>query len=543
MQLVFQNLKHKAVGVSGASRALSQRARQKGHFTVPVLAALLLLLLGTSGRATAQTMPPGFGLTKVANIILPTCFAFAPDGRIFVCEQRGRVRIIKNGVLLTAHFMSLTVDFSLERGLVGIAFDPDFATNNYIYFFYTTPGPDFRNRVSRFTANGDVVVPGSEVVLLEIGDLTAAIHNGGIMRFGPDGKLYVSVGDGGTGSNAQSLDTVKGKILRINKDGTIPADNPFYMTATGNSRAIWCYGLRNPYTFAFQPTTSRLFINDVGNFFWEEINDGVPGGNYGWPDTEGPTDDPDFLTPIFAYHHSTGTVTGCAITGGDFYNPTTAPFPASYVGRYFFNDYCGGWVMSMDPDSHVVTPFVSGLNMSIVDLKTGPDGALYYVSRTGTNSLNGLYRIVYAPKSVSFHVTLEDCPSNGHQIEVELRPVNGGTVIERTITLNATGNVTISGASPIAYNMAVKGARWLRKVTPVNLTAGDVTGVQVTLTGGDANDDNSVDVLDLDKLIQSFDMCEGDSGFIPGADFDGNECVDVLDLDILIRNFDKQGDP
>ena len=150
--------------------------------------------------------------------------------------------------------MSLTVDSSGERGLLGIAFDPNFATNHYLYVYYTVPTSPIHNRVSRFTAAGDTAAPGSEAVILELNNLSAATnHNGGGIHFGPDGKLYIGVGENANGANSQTLSNLLGKMLRINADGTIPTDNPFYNTATGNNRAIWALGLRNPFTFAFQP--------------------------------------------------------------------------------------------------------------------------------------------------------------------------------------------------------------------------------------------------------------------------------------------------
>ena len=151
------------------------------------------------------------------------------------------------------------------------------------------------NRISRFTANGDVAVAGSEVVILDLDNLSGATnHNGGALHFGPDGKLYAAVGENANGANAQSLTNLFGKMLRLNPDGTIPTDNPFFSTATGKNRAIWALGLRNPFTFAFNPAGSRMFINDVGQNTWEEINDGIAGANYGWPTTEGPTTEPAF---------------------------------------------------------------------------------------------------------------------------------------------------------------------------------------------------------------------------------------------------------
>ena len=144
-----------------------------------------------------------------------------------------------------------------------------------------------------------MAVPGSEVVLLDLNTLSRATnHNGGAIHFGNDGKLYIAVGDNGNGNNSQSLGNLFGKMLRINRDGTIPTDNPFFGTATGVNRAIWALGLRNPFTTAIQRSTGRLFINDVGETSWEEINEGAPGANYGWPLAEGPSSRSRFHRPV-----------------------------------------------------------------------------------------------------------------------------------------------------------------------------------------------------------------------------------------------------
>ena len=167
---------------------------------------------------------------------------------------------------------------------------------------------------------------GSEVVLLDLNNLSSATnHNGGALAFGGDGKLYVAVGENANGANAQSFDNLLGKMLRLNSDGSIPTDNPFFGSASGNNRAIYSLGLRNPFTFAFNPGFDRMFINDVGQNTWEEINDGIAGANYGWPDTEGTTTDPRFVSPRHSYNHSSG----CAITGGAFYAPAIQPFPTN----------------------------------------------------------------------------------------------------------------------------------------------------------------------------------------------------------------------
>src|SRR5262245_56859123 len=216
----------------------------------------------------AATLPAGFTESQWGSPMpgAATAMAFAPDGRLFVCLQSGQVRVIdKNGVLLANPFVTLSVDSSGERGLLGVAFDPNFAGNHYVYLYHTVPGSPAHNRISRFTANGNVAVANSEFVLVDLDNLSNATnHNGGAFHIGPDGKVYVGVGENANSTNAHTLSNRLGKILRINSNGTIPLDNPRSFpgiagSTSGPNRAIWAVGLRNPFTFAFQPGTARLF--------------------------------------------------------------------------------------------------------------------------------------------------------------------------------------------------------------------------------------------------------------------------------------------
>ncbi|MFN0121448.1 MAG: PQQ-dependent sugar dehydrogenase [Blastocatellia bacterium] len=345
----------------------------------------LLFLCCVSMPALAVNLPEGFSESIFAsNIPAPTAMTFAPDGRLFVCQQGGQLRVIKNGILLPTPALTVAVDTSGERGLSGVALHPDQANNPYVYVYYTVPGGAIHNRLSRFTLAGDVAVPGSELIMLELNPVSASLHNGGAMSFGPDGKLYVMVGEGGNAPNAQSLNTLLGKVLRLNADGTIPADNPFYNVTTGDNRAIWAMGLRNPFTFAIQPGTGRIFINDVGNTQVEEINEGAAGANYGWPNCEGPCATGGMTSPAYSYLHGGGETRGCAIVGGTFYDPPVSQFPTAYAGKYFFADFCGGWINYIDPANppaqNGASVFATGL-AGPVDLKTGPDGALYFLQR------------------------------------------------------------------------------------------------------------------------------------------------------------------
>jgi glucose/arabinose dehydrogenase len=447
---------------------------------VPAI-AFCLLIMAADSVTPAATLPTGFSETLVANgLASPTSMDFAPDGRLFVCLQGGQLRVIKNGTLLSTPFVSLTVDSSGERGLLGVAFDPNFATNNFVYAYYTATTPAIHNRVSRFTANGDVAVAGSELVLLDLENLSATNHNGGAIHFGPDGKLYVAVGENAVPSNSQTLTNRLGKFLRINSDGSIPSDNPFFNSASGVNRSIWALGLRNPFTFAFQPGTGRMFINDVGQSAWEEINDGIAGSNYGWPTCEGNCASPNanFRNPLFQYAHSGSTsTTGCAIVGGGFYNPATVQFPASYVGKYFFADLCNGWIRVFDPSNNTAADFGSGV-ATPVDLKVASDGSLYYLA-IGSSAI---FRIQFTGGTAPAIATH---PSN--QSVLQGQPATFSVVANGSATLTyqwQKNQTNISGATSSTYTIAStalsdSGAKFRCVVTN---SFGTATSTEATLT-------------------------------------------------------------
>lgn len=373
-----------------------------------------------SGDFTVTTVPLVEGFQEVLiteGLMTPSAMEFALDGRLFVAEKSGKLRVIQNGQLLTTPFFSTTVAAEGEQGMLGIAFDPNFAANQYVYVYYTATTPSIHNRVSRLTANGNVAVPGSEVALVDLPTFgTSIAHQGGAIHFGLDGKLYIAVGDHQGPENVQLLDNPFGKILRLNSDGTIPTDNPFYNQTTGINRAIYAYGLRNPFTFAVDPTTGRIFVNDVGNADWEEVNHLVAGGNYGWPICEGPQatgtgscNNPSFIYPLHAYDHGGGGEG--AVTGGAFYRGNQ--FPSQYVGDYFFSDYTSDWIKFLDSSNQVqgvnnpATSFRSG--QFPVDLKVGPDGALYYLSI----GVGAVYKIEYASGNLNPTAVINATPTSG----------------------------------------------------------------------------------------------------------------------------------
>ena len=401
-------------------------------------------------------VPASFKETVVTTLTNPTAMAMAPDGRLFVCQQAGQVRIVKAGALNASPFLTVPVNSEGERGLLGFAFDPDFANTGYVYVYYTATSP-VHNRVSRFTAspsNPDTVVAGSEIQLLDLDNLGATNHNGGSLHFGPDGALYIASGDNAIGNNSQSMANLLGKMLRINKDGTIPTDNPFYATATGNNRAIWAYGLRNPFTFAFQPGTTRMYINEVGLSQWEEINIGAKGANYGWPIAEGPSSNSAYTNPLLHYRNAAyqGTGPECAIVGAAFYNPTVQQFPMEYQGDYFYGDHCAGWIKSMDVPGSTPKEFATGIRL-LTGLLVGNDGALYYASQYTHQIVKITYSSVPVPP----------------QFFVQPKPVTVTAGGQAAFTASASGD------GPILY-------RWQRDSVDIPGTAGAGTTYTITTT-------------------------------------------------------------
>ncbi len=335
---------------------------------------------------TGSPLPQGFSVSTFSGLPAgptPTAMAFAPDGRLFVCMQDGRLVIVKNGSLLAKPFLTVSTSANGERGLLGVAFHPNFATNGRVYVYYTVSLPSPHNRVARYVADGDTALT-AETLIADLPNLSGATnHNGGAIHFGLDGKLYVAVGENANPPNSQTLTTVLGKILRFNDDGTIPGDNPFLATTTGQNQAIWAMGLRNPFTFAVHPVSGRILIDDVGQSTWEEIDEGIAGANYGWPTTEGPTNNPSFVSPIYAYQHGAGLVQGTAIIGGAFYSTDSPTFPVNYRENYFFADLSGGWINRMDPaNGNAVYAFADNLGLQTA-IQLGPDGAIYSLSQVG----------------------------------------------------------------------------------------------------------------------------------------------------------------
>ncbi|MEI8197576.1 MAG: PQQ-dependent sugar dehydrogenase, partial [Phycisphaerae bacterium] len=388
----------------------------------------------------AATLTPGFSDVVVsAGLSFPMAMDFAPDGRLFVTEKGGAVRIIENGQLLSTPFATVSTNAGAEGGLMGIAFDPKFSQNHYVYVYYTAVTPTTHNRLSRFVANGDTAGP-EQILVDDMPDQIGGFHQAGAIHFGADGKLYVARGDEmQKEAVSQELTSIDGKILRYNPDGSIPTDNPFYNQTTGIYRAIYALGFRNPFTFAVQPGTGRIFVNDVGDMVYEDVKDLVAGGRYGWPVYEGPTTDPNYIAPIFYYDHSTGHDYGfgASITGGAFYNPTNPQYPAQYTGEYFFADWGGGWIRVLNINTLTATTFAPAWNP--IDLKIGPDGGLYYLSRGGGIGQSSVHEILATQKP-----------------QISQNPESQLVSVGQSVTFTGAG----SGAPTLQY-------QWLRDNNPI----------------------------------------------------------------------------
>jgi len=331
----------------------------------------LLALAGCSGGSSSSPAPAPAGMPQISlstlagGFVLPVHVTHAGDGteRIFVVEQEGRIRILAGGVVLPAPFLDLAslvpprLVAGGEQGLLSVAFPPGFAAKRYFYVNYTR-SPDGATVVARYRVSiGDANVadPASEEIVLNVSQ-PFANHNGGQLAFGPDGYLYIGMGDGGSGgdplNNGQSPGTLLGKLLRIDvESGTapyaVPLDNPFVGVA-GVRPEIWALGLRNPWRFTFDRGTGDLYLGDVGQNAFEEVDfqpAGSPGGqNYGWNIMEGDSCYPPgtagcnrtgLALPVFVYDHSLG----CSVTGGHVYRGSAIP---SLRGVYLFGDLCSG---------------------------------------------------------------------------------------------------------------------------------------------------------------------------------------------------------
>ena len=350
------------------------------------------------GVASPDHLPSGAVADTFMPADFPAALAFAPDGTLFYNELRtGKIRVVQNGRLIPDPFYQFKVSGEPEAGLIGLTLDPDFETNHYVYVFYTsvpdgqdTGGPNGPNEVVRLT---DVGNKGTNLTPV-LQDLPSGpIHNSGTLRFGPDGKLYVSLGDNDHGSNAQDLSTLAGKILRVNPDGTTPDDNPF-VGQPGKQAAIWAYGFRNPFGFDFDPVGRRLFATQNGPGDNDELDLILKGANYGWPPT--------------GYKYTAGVVDPLEVM-----NPPVAPTEMTfYTGDqipdwkndWFYCNYHQGQLrrVHLAPESRDRIVFdeivKNGCGLTVAN---APDGAIYYTDMKAIYRIQSMGAVDLIPKVTS----------------------------------------------------------------------------------------------------------------------------------------------
>lgn len=324
------------------------------------------------------------------------------DDRLFVVEQPGRIRVIAGGELLEAPFLDITdrVGAGGERGLLSVAFHPEYASNGRFVVDYTDTAGDTRIVEYTVSADPDVADTATARVILTV-EQPYPNHNGGLVVFGPDGNLWIGMGDGGSAGDplghGQDSTTLLGALLRIDVDGgepyAIPSDNPF--ASGGGAPEVWAYGLRNPWRYSFDGATGRLFIADVGQNAWEEVHVAsadAPGLNYGWNILEGShcygaseCDTSGLELPVHEYPHAEG----CSITGGHVYRGSAM---AGLDGHYFYGDFCDGWVRSFRYDGADAVEHLSydfGAIGRILSFGRDAAGELYVLTDQGT-----VYRLV-----------------------------------------------------------------------------------------------------------------------------------------------------
>lgn len=352
-------------------------SRRIGFLTsIASLVLLAMTFLACSGGSGIGSAGGGYTLaTVVFNANFPTQIRFAPDGRLFYTELKtGKVRVVINGVLQPTPFATLPVGTAGEQGLLGLAFDPNYSQNKYVYVFHTHPNP-LRQRVVRFTDTANVGT--SETVIVD--DLPAADHHcGGRIGFGSDGKLYVTVGDVEDPANAQNNGVVAGKLLRYEPDGGIPADNPI----AGNP--LYAKGLRNPFGMAFHPASGRVYLSENGPNCDDELNRIVAGGNYGWRPSQPCNDnDSSYILPMERFNPPIAPSGASFYTGNELDEFTGDLFMTSFndgaLRRFRINDATGAIL--------VEEILFAGRPGGALDVTTSPDGGLYVADSVG------IYRI------------------------------------------------------------------------------------------------------------------------------------------------------
>jgi glucose/arabinose dehydrogenase len=347
-------------------------------------------LPGTSTTFNFTVLSPPIGALQLQSVLssldFPVGLSLAPDGRIFYNERlTGVIRIINPSWHLDpTPFCQVSVSNSGEQGLLGLTLDPNFSSNHYVYVYYTAPGATM-NRVARYTEASGLCTNG--ITILD-NVPAGGIHNGGIIKFGPGGKLYVVIGDAGTSSNAQDLTSLNGKFLRINPDGSAPSDNPFISNPNPNARKIFSYGHRNSFGFTFHPQTNHLWESENGPSDNDEINRVVSGGNYGWPIVGGVAGNPSYRDPILAFNPVIAPTGIIAIPGN------SSVYPPVYRNNLLVAAWNDGKIRlvvlngaNLDQFGGASVAYTGGQG-GLLSFMLGSDGYVY------VSSGNGIFRVV-----------------------------------------------------------------------------------------------------------------------------------------------------
>ncbi|MEV0289632.1 PQQ-dependent sugar dehydrogenase [Kribbella sp. NPDC050820] len=526
--------------VGNGAHTLSARARDEAGNTTT--STVINVNVANTNHFQNEILATGFDL--------PTTFEFLPDGRMLVGELQGKIKVLPPPYTQPSSTQFLQIanigSAGVQQGLYDIALDPGFATNRYYYVFYTLGTPN-HDRVSRFTANATLTgtVPGSEFVLYEDPQDADAEHHGGALNFANDGKLLFTTGEHFIPELAQLLTNPRGKVHRINTDGTAPTDNPFYDGSGPNIDTIWARGLRNPFRAYYDPPTDRLFIGDVGGndpaTAEEEVNLATRGADFGWPNSEGPCSAP-CTSPLIYWPHAGRDA---SVTGGFVYRGTA--FPAAYRGAYFYADYAQNWIrgVTLDDNGAVTGSFnfepadgsVDGPYGDIVYLAQGPDGALYYADLgysddSGTFGVSKIRRIKYVESN------------QAPVVNAVATPAAGPTPLE--VTFSSAGSSDPEG-QPLSYSWTFGDGSTSTEPNPVHtyttagayqarLTVSD--GVNSTISTPIAINVGSLPVATIlaptngaqfqagDVITYSGDGTDPDDGSLPASAFTWN--IDFL---------------
>ena len=527
-------------GVSNGAHALTARARDAAGNTR--LSTAVTVNVANTNQFQNEVLATGFDL--------PTSIEFLPDGRMLVVELNGLIKVMSPPYTQVSPTPFLQIaniaNTGVQQGIFDVALDPNFTSNHYYYVFYTANTPN-RDRLSRFTANASLTgtVAGSELILYEDPQNANDEHHGGAVFFDNAGKLFFTTGDHFQGTPSQQLTSPRGKVHRINSDGTVPTDNPFYDGSGPNVDSIWALGLRNPFRASYDSVTDRIYIGDVGGndpqTAKEEVNLGARGANYGWPNSEGNCSAP-CTSPIYFYPHNGRDA---AITAGFVYRGSQ--YPSSFQGSFFYADYGQNWIKRLTFDaSGNVTGSVNfepangaadGPYGDIVYLTEGPDGAIYYVD------------LGYSDDSAQFGVSkirrIRYVQSNQAPVSIAAgNPTTGTAPLD--VTFSSAGSSDPEG-QPLTYLWTFGDNTTSTQANPVHtyaqpgmytarLTVSDgvnntvSTGVNITVgsapTATILSPTDGIHFVANDVISYSGDGVDPDDGALPASAFSWN--IDFL---------------